>query len=437
MDVSGFKGYRYDSSVVGDAGRCVAPPYDVIDPEHQQRLHEQSECNIVRIIKALPRAADQGADGVYDQAKDALGRFLQTGAIKQDAQESVYVYAQEFCLGERTYRRSGFVALGRLEGYSGAVRPHEHTLAGPKADRLKLMRATQCQVGQIFMLYTEQEGVIDGILARACQGDQLLSFEDEDKVIHRLFAVTDPSEIATLRDVMAHRDVFIADGHHRYETANTYYEETQNPAAQWRMMTFVNTRNEGLVVLPTHRLVKNVDDFSAVGLIDGMRGHYDVAKWAFDDMVAKQEKRVMMQEALALEFESGTHALGIYVGDGAFYVATLRDTEAMSALAGDHSEAWQRLDVSILHKLVLEQMLGIDDAALTEQSHVEYIKDIGDATSHAIDKVDSGDGQALFFLNQTRVEDVAVVAANGEKMPQKSTFFHPKIFSGLVMNRLQ
>jgi uncharacterized protein (DUF1015 family) len=436
MEIKPFKGFRYNPEVVGDAGMCIAPPYDVIDPDQQQRLHEQSEYNIVRVIKGMKTPNDDENNNVYTRAAEALQENIRQGALKQDVQESIYVYAQDFTIDGTMYRRSGFIALGKLEGYEGSVKPHEQTLAGPKADRLNLTRATRTQIGQIFMMYSEPEKKIDGILEEACRGQELLRHTDEDEVTHRLFAVTDSEQIVTVKEVMTEKVVFIADGHHRYETAVNYYNETKNPAAAYQMMTFVNMHNKGLIVLPTHRLIKNVADFEPSGLIGQMNQYFDVARMGYEDMVEKKAKREMMQEALHLEFETGEHAFGMYFNDGAFYVATLRDQAAMDTMAENYGPAWRKLDVAILHKLILEKMLGIDEEALTKQTNVEYIKDFGEATLRAIDKVDSEQSQGLFFMNPTRVGDIEAVVAEGAKMPQKSTFFFPKIFSGLVLNVL-
>jgi uncharacterized protein (DUF1015 family) len=299
------------------------------------------------------------------------------------------------------------------------------------------MRATNSQTGQIFMLYSDPGKTIDAILEKASQGPELLNCTDDQAVVHRLYAVTDPEQIGTIVKVMNDKNIFIADGHHRYETALNYYRETGNPSAAFQMMTFVNTHNEGLIVLPTHRLIKNIAQFEPNVLLGQLNEHFDVARMAFNNVVEKKAKREMMFEALKLEFESNAHAFGMYFNEGAFYVATLRDESVMDRLAADKSQAWRRLDVAILHKLILEKYLGIDEAALTAQTNVEYIKDFGPATLCAIDNVDSGHGQGLFFMNTTRPAEVEAVAEAGEKMPQKSTFFYPKIFSGLVINVLK
>lgn len=436
MDINAFRGYRYAADVVGDPGLAISPPYDVIDGEEQEKLHKRSPYNIARVIKAQAAPTDSGPDCLYGRASEALASFIRDGALKQDAQAAIYAYVQHFEHQGRRYQRTGFVALGKLADYGGPVRPHEHTLVGPKADRLKLMRATRSQIGQIFVLYSDVTGTIDEILAQAAGTEALVDHVDDDGVRHQLFAVTDAERITTVEQVMQDKDVFIADGHHRYETALEYYRETQDPAAAWLMMTFVNTHNEGLLVLPTHRLVRNLADFSVANLLDKMNEHFDVARLAYGDVVEKSERRRMMQDALDLEFQNGDPALGMYFNDGAFYVATLRDAQSMTTATSESSHAYCRLDVAVLHKLILEDLLGIDQTHLTEESHVEYIKDFGDATAHAIDRVDEGSGQGLFFLNPTRVSDVDAVVAAGEKMPQKSTFFFPKVFSGLVINML-
>ena len=433
MKIRPFRGYRYNAAVVGDVGRCISPPYDVIDADQQVKLHERSKYNIARVIKGESQSGDDDTENVYSRAGATLRGFTEQGALKQDASEQIYVYAQDFTMGAEQYRRSGFVALGQLEAYGGAVKPHEQTLVGPKADRLNLMRATRSQIGQIFVLYDEADKTIDAILQEACAGEELLCHADDDGVTHRLFAVTDEKQIATITAVMAERNVFIADGHHRYETALNYYQETQNPAAAYRMMTFVNMHNEGLLVLPTHRLIKQLADFSPALIVGRMQEHFDVARLEFGDIAAKAERRRTMLDGLKLEGQTGEHALGMYLGDGAFYLATLRDVAVMDTAAPGKSEAYRQLDVAILHRLVLGGMLGIDEAALAAETNVEYIKDFGQATARAIDRVDSGECQGLFFMNATRAEEVEAVSLTGEKMPQKSTFFWPKMFSGLVL----
>ena len=438
VDVTAFEGYRYDKKIVGDNGTCIAPPYDVIDPDQQQELYDRNQYNIVRVIKGAAKDSDNENDNVYTRAAEALKEFVRSGGLKKDDQKTIYAYAQDFTGSDnKKYRRSGFIALGKLQEYGNAIKPHEQTLAAPRADRLNLMRATKTQTGQIFMLYSDPSKTIDKILEMATKTEPLLEHIDHDNVEHRLFAVTETSQIGAIVNCMKDKSVCIADGHHRYETALNYYNETKSPAAAHHMMTFINTHNEGLVVLPTHRLLKNVEKFEIAWFVSTLAEQFDVARLAFEDENEKQEKQQMTFDALKLEEQQNKNAFGMYFADGAFYVATLKDENAMAQAAPEHSDAWRKLDVAVLHKLMLEKILGIDEKRLAAQTNVDYVKDLGDAVAKAIEKVDSGKYQGLFLLNATKAQEVEAVAATGEKMPQKSTFFHPKIFSGLTLNVLE
>ena len=212
--------------------------------------------------------------------------------------------------------------------------------------------------------------------------------------------------------------------------------ESDNPNAEYRMMTFVNMRNEGLVVLPTHRLVGNLESFDMAELIEKLGDKFDVNNYPFDDEKAKENAKSQMFSDLKADFEAGKNAFGVYGKDGSFYKATLKSSDSMKEAAGELSKASQSLDVSVLHRLILEGILGIGEKQLASQSNLKYIKDIGDAIDESIAAVDSDDKQVVFFMNPTKVDQVREVAAAGEKMPQKSTFFYPKIFTGLTVNKL-
>ena len=434
MEIRAFKGFRFDSGVVGNAADCICPPYDVIDEQMRQKLYAKSEYNVARIVQAVPEPSDS-PDEHYTRAGASLNGWIAAGALKLDAKDSIYAYVQDFEISGEKCRRSGFVALGKIEEFGKGVKPHEKTLDGPKADRLKLMRQKVAQLGQIFMLYDDAKMVADEIIADARDGTALIDFVDDNGVQHRLFAIDDPKQVGAIEAMMADKQAVIADGHHRYETALNYYNETKNPAAQYRMMTFVNMRNPGLVVLPTHRLVANVENFDVGKLVEKMETAFEITRYQFDSGKEKIIMRQKMFDQLKIEFEEMKNAFGVYAGGKAFYTAVLKDTASMDQFA-EMSAAAKGLDVNVLHKLILEDVLGIGDEQLASQSNVKYIKDIGDAITQSITKVDSTESQAVFFMNPTRVEQVKDIAAAGEKMPQKSTFFYPKIFTGLVINKL-
>ena len=289
------------------------------------------------------------------------------------------------------------------------------------------MRATKAQFGQIFMLYNDPEKVADKIITeKVGSGNAVVDITDDDGVRHRLFAIDDAEDIERIQAMMAKNESVIADGHHRYETALNYSKESANKNAKYRMMCYVNMHNEGLVILPTHRLVGNLEDFEIEGLIEKLNDDFDVAEFdGCDEMFVELKKN----------FEDNKTALGTYAKGSKFYCVCLKNISAMDKFT-ELSEASKRLDVSVLHKLILDEKLGIGDEQLAAESHIEYIKDIGDAVDKSIARVDSGEKQVVFFMNPTRIEPVREVAGAGEKMPQKSTFFHPKIFTGLVINKL-
>jgi len=434
MEIRAFKGFRFNSDVVGNVADCICPPYDVIDEAMRKDLYAKSDYNAARIVKAVPVSSD-APDQHYNRAGDTLKDWIDEGALKQDPVDSIYAYVQDFDISGKNCCRSGFVALGKLEEFGEGVKPHEKTLDGPKADRLKLMRQKAAQLGQIFMLYDDPQKIADTIIADASEGAALIDFTDDNNVRHRLFAIDNLEDVAAVGEMMSGTQAVIADGHHRYETALNYYNETKNPAAQYRMMTFVNMHNPGLVVLPTHRLVANIDDFDADKLVEKMEDAFEVTSYQFDNDKEKIIMRGQMFSQLRLEFEDMKNAFGIYTGGKAFYTAVLKDSVSMDQFA-EMSAAAKGLDVNVLHKLILEEVLGIGDEQLASQSNVKYIKDIGDAIKQSIAKVDSNESQAVFFMNPTRIDQVRDIAAAGEKMPQKSTFFYPKVFTGLVINKL-
>ena len=434
MEIKAFKGYRFDDAVVGNAGDCTAPPYDVIDDDFRRKLYDRNKYNIVRVIKGRINSSDTTGDDQYSRAADFLASSIESGAIKLDSDTTIYAYVQDFEIGSDHFQRSSFVALGKLTEFGSGVSPHEQTLDGPKADRLNLMRATAAQFGQIFMLYDDPEKIADAIIARAAEGSSLIDFADDDNVRHRLLAIDKSDDIDAIVAMMADKQCVIADGHHRYETALNYYNQTQNPAAYYRMMTFTNMRNEGLVILPTHRLVTNLPDFDIDKLLTEMHDGFDIFAHPFAGKNDKPVARQKMFDTMKTAFENGKSTLGIYAATPAFYTAVLKDSSAMSY--PQMSDAAKKFDVNIIHKLILEEVLGIGEKELATQSNIEYIKDIGNAIDKSVAKVDSTQSQAVFFMNPTRIEQVRAVADAGEKMPQKSTFFYPKIHTGLVINKL-
>jgi len=436
MEVRPFRAYRFNKDVVGDVGNCIAPPYDVITDEQREQLYRKSKYNIVRVIKGETKPSDNGTDNQYTRAARYLNEWIEQGALKQDSADTIYGYVQDFRLGGTSYRRLSFIALAKLEEFGPVVRPHEEVLNGPIVDRLNLKRATGAKFGLVFMLYEDKQGIADRIIEQAAEGEPLVDFVDDEGVRHRLFAITDKEQIDTISRLMGDKKCIIADGHHRYTTGLTYSKENPNPAAKYQMIAFVNTCHEGLAILATHRVVANLEDFNLTTLLGRLKENFELTEYRFNSPEQKHEAKQRMLDQMKVEHDKGRNAFGIYAGDNAFYVAVLKNVEAMNQAATDKSHAWRSLDVAVLQKLILEQLLGIDERKLARGTNVEYVKDNGNKVDEIIEQIDTGQKQVAFFMNPPKMEQIERVADMGERMPQKSTYFYPKIYTGLTINKL-
>jgi len=433
MEIKPFKAFRFDSNVVGDTGSCISPPYDVISDEQQRQLYGQNEYNIIRIIKGKTTDSDNSNNNQYTRAADYLKSWIETGVLKQDSAEIIYAYTQNFELAGEQFQRNSFIALGKLEEFGKIVRPHENTLDKPRADRLNLKRATAADFGLVFMLYEDQDKIADSVIERATRQKPLIEFVDEQNVRRRLFAITAQEDIEQISEMMRDKSCIIADGHHRYETGLNYSKESTNPAAGYQMMTFSNFSQEGLVILATHRLVGNLQNFNIKEFIAGLSDNFEVTQYPYDSDETKAEAKKKMLSQMKTECDMNKDVFGIYGGNNTFYVAVLKDKQTNES---GRVNAAKSLDVSVLHKQILEELLGIDKKKLASGSNVEYIKDTGDKIDECITRVDKGQKQAAFFLNPVKIRQLKMVTNAGDRMPQKSTFFFPKMYSGLVINKL-
>ncbi len=439
--VKPFRAFRFNKAKVGNLDRVVTPPYDIIKGAKVDELQSLSEYNMAWIIKNKPTDSDTESENQYTRASVKLDMWMKDGVLEQDAEESFYVYGQNFEVDGEELFRFGFIGLIELEEFASGepstgpfsgVLQHEETLPKDIQDRLSLCRAAMANFGQIFVIYPDHEGTVDSLLKEKMKDDPVADVTDAEGVRHRIWKIDEKDKTEKLSQAMESRYVIIADGHHRYKTALALSKE--NPelqSAKYRMLTFVNISNPGLVVLPTHRLVQNLEDFSKDRLLKDIEEYFDVE--AFGD---KSEMFDLMNK----DFKKGKHAFGLFVDDGKFYTLTLRNTDVMAKLLPDKSPELRKLDVAILHTLVLDKMLGIDKEKLAQGTmsgggFVTYIKGIGDAVDESISAV-KGSSQAVFFMNPTRIEEVEAVSRNLECMPQKSTFFHPKVWTGFTIYKL-
>jgi uncharacterized protein (DUF1015 family) len=436
-EISAFKGLRYNLEQVGDLGEVFAPPYDVIDAKMRDEMIARNEHCIARITRSPQADAEPEAER-YSAAAALLSAWRADGKLQEDEQPALYIYEQEFKVGETVFKRLGLICGLKLVEFGQGVHAHEETLSGAKQDRRLLLEQTRTHLGQIFGLYPDEKGEINQILRRLTgEEPPWETAHDDDGVIHRFWVISDKMEIARIEHLLNDKDVFIADGHHRYETALKFSREhPELPRAAYVMSTLVALSDPGLVVLPTHRMVHSLADFDLAALEEKLAAKFRIKKFVFKE--GDREWRLKgLLERMAEHRGNGENAFGLYGGDKHFSLLVLKDAEAMGAAQPKHGEAWRKLDVAVLHSLILDELLGIDREKLAAKTNLDYLKDTGTAILQAIARVDAGEAQCVFIMNSTSVSEVAEVASTGEKMPQKSTFFHPKIFTGGVLMPLE
>lgn len=420
-----FRGLRPDPKTA-DLSQVVCPPYDVIKGDARDALLTQNPKNIVAIELAA-RYGEAASDADYQKCAQILEGWVAEGTLMRD-DAAFYVYEQEFKIPNSTQklkRRGVFGAL-TLEEFGAGVQPHEHTLSGPKADRLNLLRALRTNTSPIFGLVKDDEGWINELIKAIVVTTPHADFQTDDGISHRLWVVRDDETVNGLEAAFENESVLIADGHHRYETALNYYKERQKTenlsggeGDSAVMMMCVSMEDDGLVVLPTHRVVKNVE----IGDLSSKLGQF--FDWQAHDSLESLETALNTAPATP-------NALGLVLTD-ALYLLTLKSGEAhLAQMDAQKSAAYNGLDVSILHSLILEKELGIDAEKLAAGGHVVYTIHAADAQKY----VHSGEASAAFLLRATPVAQVQAVADAGDKMPQKSTYFYPKLLTGLVLRPL-
>lgn len=439
-----FRGILYRPSQKDPAGADIsdrlAPPYDVINEAERQALSQRSPYNAVHLILPQPPASTSGPgadpDARYALAAQTLAGWVAEGAMARDGRPALYRYHQIFSPpgepGAAPIRRRGFIARIRLHRFSeGVILPHERTLAGPKADRLKLKRATRTHLSQVFGLYDDPSRRADAAFAALEAQPPELTGVTADGVRHELWRLTDPEQIAVVQGVLAHRPVYIADGHHRYETMLALREELRrepgyrgpDSAVEFGSIFLCNVEDPGLIVFPTHRVLHSLPGFDLVALLNKLS-----ASFLLDERPVAPGGGAEVKATLAQKGAAAPSYL-LLSGGRSIYL-TLRPDADLSAVSGP--EVARRLDVTVLHALVIERALGIDRAAQEAQTNLRYLKD----TEQALRAAAEPGVQAVFVMNPTKVREVMAVAEAGEVMPQKSTYFYPKIASGLVLNPL-
>lgn len=418
-----FRGMRFDTEKAGELKTLCCPPYDIISEEERKEFIKQNEYNVIRL--ELPK---EGED-VYARAGEVLDMWRSKGILIHEDKPAIYIYEMEFNAYNKRRSVKGMIARVKVEEFSkGVILPHEFTLSKAKTDRFNLMKATNCNFSQIYALYMDSEHTTLKTIDEQSDFDAQYEFTDDDNITHRLWVCTDEAVIAKLIKDFADRKLYIADGHHRYETAVNYRNwcrengiSKEGDPQDYQMIYLVDMEHPGLIVFPTHRMVRDLESFDKNRVLKSCEEYFDIEKYT---SVGN------MNTVLTEQYKEGKKAFAFYCGKGEWYLLTLKDIAVMDSVLPELSPASRQLDVSVLHSLVLEKTMGIDKENMANQINLTYTKFF----EEAIMKVDKGEFQCSFILNPTRVTEIRDVAAAGEKMPQKSTYFYPKMITGMVMN---
>lgn len=434
-----FRGIVYNRARVGSLADLVCPPYDIISPTVQQELYRKSPNNVVRLEYGLESPGDTEDDNRYTRASTLFDEWSKTDVLHQDQEPAFYIYEMEYKTGSKVKRLRGFVCLVRIEDYdSGIVKPHETTLSGPKTDRLNLLRACKASFSQIFSLFSDPQGILQSQLA-AISGKPDMAVKSGDGIIHRVWRLTNKQGIATLTREIADKPFFIADGHHRYDTALNYRNERRKAACtvtgeegyNYVAMFLARLEDPGLTILPAHRALFNLDGFQPQRFEDDLGRFFTIERIDFDKKSEGKDLHTIL-DTMAHRADHA-HVFGMRVkGEHSFYLLTLRDAADMDALLPGKSPAYRRLDVSILHHLIIDKLLGIKMDTHKLGLNIEYVNDAVEADK----RVHDGNIELVFFMNPTKVREVKEVAAAGERMPQKATYFYPKLLTGLVIHKI-
>lgn len=450
--ISAFRGIRYDLARVGSLSDVIAPPYDVIDSELQKRLHDRSPYNCVRVILGEDQAGDDDANNRYSRAARNLRNWRREGVLFSEGDPALYVYHQVFNEGGREYTRHGFMCRVRLERFGeGNIHPHEETHGGAKADRLKLWKAMKANCSQIFGLYPDPENTAQDILEEAIVGQTPLEATDHLGVLNRIWPVTDVAVISEVTAAMGGKPIYIADGHHRYETACNYRDELAAELAQegktldpehpanFVLMMCVSMSDPGMIVLPTHRLFRGMKPMTAAQLRERLGDSFDTTPAGEGPKHAPA-----LWEEIEIEDDQGT--LAVYTAeDQQWTLARLTDAgrETMSRVAADHCPEWQGLGVALVHRLVIATLL--DAPNLPAPKYVRSIEEVieglehGDSVGrdHTGQQASGGRFELAALVMPATIEHIRAISNAGERMPAKSTYFYPKLLSGLLFNPLE
>jgi uncharacterized protein (DUF1015 family) len=414
----------------------LAPPYDVISRQDLDIYYQRHPYNVVRLTYGQDEPGDTPDDNRYTRAAQYLYTWLQQGVLQRDPRPAMYLCAEEYLLPDGTQReRHGLIALCRLESYErGIVLPHEETSPHPKRMLFDLRSAVEANLDQVFALYADDTGKLQEILTAQRQQPARLSFRDQDHMLHRVWAISEPSALNEIRHVMTDGWALIADGHHRYETCLDYQQMMQHSmphvsGEEWFnfvMLYLTDIHDPGLTILPTHRMLRGLSPTFVKQLPTCLRTICDIEDFPYRGPAEREGQRQRLIDEMHRRARS-THVFGLYTGEEMFWLLTYRASLTTQAPTAGSNSNGSVLDVSLLHDVLLEKVLGLD----VREDTIAFTQD--DAA--AVDLVERQEYQVAFLLNPTRVEQIVEPAMAGQRMPRKSTYFYPKLFTGIVMHK--
>jgi uncharacterized protein (DUF1015 family) len=439
-EIAPFRGIRYAASRGRELGQLIAPPYDLVSQEQRDELLRRSPQNVIHLTLGEERQGDGPGQNRYTRAAEYFRRWLADDVLRRDPTPSLYPLEQSFWAPDgRHMRRRGFMAAVRLHEFrEGIIVPHEKTLVAPKADRLEILRHVSANLSPIFGLYRDEAQVTERTLDAAAATEPVAETDSDDGVHHRMWRTDDPAHVSALAELVARQRVFIADGHHRYETALVYQRQLEeaNPGLpddgghHYILMFLCPMNDPGLFLFPTHRLLFGLQGFSAPRFLEGLARYFTIETLPED--IRRPAGRAWAISKLAEHGGKASTFLVVSAEDQKARVVTLRDDVDLSEAELPANETLRALDVTVLHSIVFQHLLGLSPHAQENQENLTYVRDAGEA----VNRVLSGEHQIGFLLNPTPMWQVEAIGDQGETMPQKSTLFYPRLQSGLVMREV-
>jgi uncharacterized protein (DUF1015 family) len=436
-----FKGILYNKKLIKNPDKVMAPPYDVISPEGQERFYARHPYNVIRLILGKDFPDDNESNNKYLRAEKFFTSWTKHGLLVEDQVPAIYVYEQTYKAEGKKLKRLGFISLLRLEDLDrGRVLPHEETFSKHKIDRLALKKACSATFDSIFSIFQDEKSRVEKVLHKYSRRTPVVKAKDDDGVIHCLWRIDSKADIRKLARLMNDLTIFIADGHHRYEASLKYRDEMKDKFQKFTgeelynhaLMYFTPIEGKGLSILPIHRLIKEIPDLDVANFKEALKEYFDIIEVPFSKRTEPNARRKLFK--LMAQAKENEHFIGMLIKDcSVYFMLKLKDERSVDRfIKGDKPKEWRRLDVTVLQSILIHHILGLTGEQDSSEGQISYIKNAEDA----VKKIMSGEVQMAFFLNPTKVMQIVKIANDKEKMPHKSTYFYPKLLTGLVMNRI-